>query len=121
MEKNEKALLIGVVAGAAIATAVITGFVHKTLKAAEVHLFNMDNQEDKEELIDSLIPKTEDDGDDSDESCANPYAIPRTPSHHGKDCLTNGEHEGIECECDECLDYLTCFPEWETGDEPTKK
>lgn len=37
---------------------------------------------------------------------------PLTPSFHGKDCLGNGEHEGIECCCDECDHYLTCFPDW---------
>lgn len=36
-----------------------------------------------------------------------------TPSHHGENCLGNGEHPGIECQCDECPHYLTCFPEWE--------
>ena len=35
-----------------------------------------------------------------------------TPSHHGKDCLGNGEHEGFECCCDECDYYLFCFPDW---------
>ncbi len=35
-----------------------------------------------------------------------------TPSFHGVDCLGNGEHEGIECCCDECDNYLTCFPNW---------
>lgn len=34
------------------------------------------------------------------------------PSFHGKDCPGNGEHEGIECCCDECDHYLTCFPDW---------
>ena len=36
-----------------------------------------------------------------------------TPSHHGKDCFGNGEHEGFECCCDECDYYLFCFPDWE--------
>lgn len=35
-----------------------------------------------------------------------------TPSFHGKDCLGNGEHDGIECCCDECGFFLTCYPEW---------
>ena len=34
-----------------------------------------------------------------------------TPSWHGKYCLGNGEHWGIECQCDECDHFLTCFPE----------
>ena len=37
---------------------------------------------------------------------------PLTPSFHGKDCLGNGEHPGIECRCDECDHYLACFPDW---------
>ena len=35
-----------------------------------------------------------------------------TPSYHGKDCLGNGEHEDLECCCDECDYYLYCFPDW---------
>lgn len=34
------------------------------------------------------------------------------PSHHGEDCPGNGKHPGIECCCDECDHYLTCFPDW---------
>ena len=30
-----------------------------------------------------------------------------TPGNHGRDCLGNGEHIGIECCCDEC-DYMQC-------------
>jgi len=30
-----------------------------------------------------------------------------TPGNFGKDCLGNGEHDDIECCCDEC-DYLIC-------------
>lgn len=37
------------------------------------------------------------------------------PSFHGEDCYCNGEHRGIECECDECDHYLTCFPDWHPG------
>ena len=33
-----------------------------------------------------------------------------TPGNCGKDCLGNGEHEGIECCCDEC-DYMLCCTE----------
>lgn len=36
-----------------------------------------------------------------------------TPSPHGRDCLGNGEHPGIECCCDECDHYLVCFPEYD--------
>ena len=36
--------------------------------------------------------------------------IELTPSEHGKDCLGNGQHEGVECCCDECNFYLSCFP-----------
>ncbi len=32
------------------------------------------------------------------------------PSYGGKECLGNGEHEDIECQCDECEHFLTCFP-----------
>ncbi len=34
------------------------------------------------------------------------------PSHHGKECPSNGEHKGVECRCDECDYYLECFPDW---------
>lgn len=34
------------------------------------------------------------------------------PSYHGEDCPFNGETE-LECQCDECDEYLTCFPDWE--------
>ena len=30
-----------------------------------------------------------------------------TPGNFGNDCLGSGEHEGIECCCDEC-DYMLC-------------
>ena len=32
-----------------------------------------------------------------------------TPGNYGNDCLGNGEHEGIECCCDECDYMLCCF------------
>lgn len=35
-----------------------------------------------------------------------------TPSFHGEQCQGNGEHPGVECCCDECDQYLTCFPEF---------
>lgn len=37
------------------------------------------------------------------------------PSYKGKDCPGNGEHPGIECCCDECDHYLSCFPDWHVG------
>ena len=37
---------------------------------------------------------------------------PLTPGYHGKDCLGNGAHPGVECCCDECDFFLTCFPDW---------
>ena len=39
-----------------------------------------------------------------------------TPSPKGERCLGNGEHEGIECCCDECDYYLECFPDEEGED-----
>lgn len=36
-----------------------------------------------------------------------------TPSWHGQDCQGNGEHPGIECQCDECDHFLDCFPDWQ--------
>jgi len=36
-----------------------------------------------------------------------------TPKNNGQACLGNGEHEGIECCCDECDFMLCCFPEYE--------
>jgi len=38
-----------------------------------------------------------------------PYRL--TPSPQGRDCLGNGEWPGYECQCDECDQYLICFPE----------
>ncbi len=66
MQKNEKNLVAGIVIGAAL-TAVtivfITGRVCKSITdmvlaplQKEAHLFNMNEQEGKEEVIDSLIP-----------------------------------------------------------------
>ena len=34
-----------------------------------------------------------------------------TPGNYGNDCLGNGEHEGIECCCDECAYMLCCLQE----------
>ena len=33
------------------------------------------------------------------------------PSLHGAKCPSNGEHQGIECRCDNCDWYPECFPE----------
>ena len=44
-----------------------------------------------------------------------------TPSIHGVDCLGNGERPGLECCCDECDWYTTCFPDWETALGQTRK
>ena len=41
-----------------------------------------------------------------------------TPSLGGKECLGNGNWLGYECCCDECDHYLTCFPDWETMQQP---
>lgn len=38
--------------------------------------------------------------------------ITLTPSYYGKKCQGNGEHEGIECCCDQCDYFLTCFPDY---------
>lgn len=35
--------------------------------------------------------------------------VPVTPSNHGEQCLANGKHEGIVCQCDECSYYMDCF------------
>ena len=35
-----------------------------------------------------------------------------TPSFHGEQCQGNGKHPGIECQCDNCDHYLTCYPDW---------
>lgn len=47
--------------------------------------------------------------------------IELTPSFHGKDCKGNGEHKGIECQCDECDYYLICYPEWAPGGSAWKE
>ena len=52
--------------------------------------------------------------DSSDENMQNLFNAdpPLTPGYHGEACLGNGSHPGIECCCDECAFYLTCFPDW---------
>ena len=42
----------------------------------------------------------------------NEFAPSINPSHHGEECLYNGEHDDFECCCDECDHYLFCFPDW---------
>lgn len=37
--------------------------------------------------------------------------IELTPSPNGEKCLGNGEHEGVEIQCDECDYFLECFPQ----------
>ena len=37
------------------------------------------------------------------------------PSPGGIDCIGNGTNPEIECQCDECDHFLTCFPEWKTA------
>lgn len=46
------------------------------------------------------------------EDFIDPTGTTLNPSWHGEDCLGNGEHPGIECCCDECQFYLSCFPDW---------
>lgn len=38
------------------------------------------------------------------------------PSYKGKNCPGNGEHPGIECCCDGCDYFLTCFPDFNDPD-----
>lgn len=38
-------------------------------------------------------------------------AIELIPSPNGRDCIGNGEHKGVEIQCDECAHYFSCFPE----------
>lgn len=40
-----------------------------------------------------------------------------TPSFHGKDCLGNGRHPGIECCCDECSHFAICWSDLIAGKE----
>ena len=49
----------------------------------------------------------------NDDNCIDPTGVKLTPSWHGKDCLGNGEHPGIECCCDECAWYLECWPDYQ--------
>ena len=37
---------------------------------------------------------------------------PLTPGYNGEDCLGNGAYPGVECCCDECDFFLTCYPDW---------
>ena len=39
-----------------------------------------------------------------------------TPGNLGKDCLGNGECDGVECCCDEC-DYMMCCVETHQEEE----
>ncbi|MBR1383847.1 MAG: hypothetical protein IJ555_08575 [Ruminococcus sp.] len=41
-----------------------------------------------------------------------PDEVELTPSPNGSDCIGNGEHIEVECQCDECDFYLECFPNW---------
>lgn len=34
------------------------------------------------------------------------------PSYHGEQCPSNGKNEENGCFCDECDDFLFCFPDW---------
>ena len=36
----------------------------------------------------------------------------RIPGYHGKHCPANGLNPEVECGCEECDDYMTCFPDW---------
>lgn len=36
-----------------------------------------------------------------------------TPSYHGEKCRHNGENPDYELACDECPNYLICFPDWQ--------
>ena len=42
-----------------------------------------------------------------------PTGIKLTPSPYGRECLGNVEWPGYECCCDECDEYLVCFPDWQ--------
>lgn len=56
MKSTGKALVAGIVFGAAIATTAIGHSIYKILQGATVHLFDLSNQAGKEDLIDNLIP-----------------------------------------------------------------
>lgn len=66
MQKSEKDLVLGIVIGATLATTAIV-YTYKKISAIiteslltianEPHLFDLNGQEGKEDLIDSLIPK----------------------------------------------------------------
>ena len=45
----------------------------------------------------------------------NEQGVELTPSPNGERCLGNGQHEGVECQCDECDYYQMCFPDWKKG------
>lgn len=36
---------------------------------------------------------------------------PIVPGFHGADCPYNGENPAFELGCDECPEYLSCFPD----------
>jgi DNA polymerase-3 subunit epsilon len=59
-------------------------------------------------VYNSLADDTETDDGGTLEEAAD---LPLTPSPNGRDCLGNGEHNGIEIQCDECSHFYECFPE----------
>ena len=40
------------------------------------------------------------------------------PSLGGTECKGNGQHEGIEIQCDECDSFLECYPEYDIEVSP---
>lgn len=41
-----------------------------------------------------------------------PNEVELTPSLNGAECIGNGEHSEVECQCDECDFYQECFSNW---------
>ena len=38
------------------------------------------------------------------------------PGYHGMQCPANGFNPAVECACEECDDFMTCFPDWKDED-----
>ena len=97
---NKKALAAGIAIGAVAAVAATAAFIIKKAKPVEVHLFQLDNQEDREdleELLKTLIPKPNGHCADSKRcskcSCTECCADKEDYIHCGRDRRAEGTDE----------------------------
>lgn len=55
MKNTQKYMVAGILIGATVATTAIVLFSKKAIIKTEVHLFNMDNQVGKEDIVNELV------------------------------------------------------------------